>query len=946
MAGNTEEKVWNPAAAGAFQLLKSRCTLTTIAARTLLATLCLLASIDTPRAEAATRATTSHELRIEYQKFVLDNGLTLIVHEDHKAPIVAVNVWYHVGSKNERPGKTGFAHLFEHLMFEGSENYNDEFTVPFDQVGATHQNATTNSDRTNYFEDVPKNALDLALWMESDRMGHLLGVISQERLDEQRGVVQNEKRQRTDQPYGSVFRLLGENAYPLGHPYQWPVIGSMEDLEAASLDDVRKWFQDYYGAANAVVTIAGDIDPEIVYQKIKDYFGDIPPGPPVDQRDSWIAERREEKRLTTFDRVPQTRIIKAWNVPPTGTPAADYLDIASQILSEGKSSRLYKRLVYQEQIATDVAAFVWEREIGSLFVVWATVSPGEDSQRVESILDEELTRFIKKGPTRRELARAKTQVRAGFIRGVESIGGFGGKADILARSEVYYGSPDGYLTSLDRIAMSSSREIKKTLQRWIHDGAFVLEVKPQPEGAIAVSSVDRTRLPEIGPPPEVSFPALARATLSNGLEIIVVERHAVPTVSFKLLVNAGYSADHGIAPGTARLTLATMPRGTKHRSALEISDALADLGAELSASSNLDLSVVELSALREGLDDAMEIFADVILDPKFSQEEFERQRSIQLSLIEREKVTPLKIALRVFPQLLYGPEHAYGLPFTGSGTSDSVNGLSNKDLRAFHSRWFAPNASTLVVVGDTTKEEIVPKLEDLFRNWKTGEVPNKNIEHVAHRETSAVYLIDRPGSSQSMVFAGHIAPPKANEREPAIEAMNELLGGSFNSRINRNLREDKHWSYGAHSVFVGARGQRPFFVYAPVQTDKTAESLSEIERELREIRTTRPPTADEIERAKNRRTLSLPGSWETAAAISASVLQLVRFGFEDDFWNRYPDSIRNLSNDEVAEAAREILRPDALTWVVVGDRSKIEPGIRALGFGEIHFIDADGRKTE
>jgi zinc protease len=923
----------------------------------LLATLCLLALIDSRGAEAAdstansspaksTEAAASDPLAIAYQKFVLDNGLRLIVHEDHKAPIVAVNIWYHVGSKNELPGKTGFAHLFEHLMFEGSEHYNSEFTVPFDQVGATNQNATTNSDRTNYFEDVPKNALDLALWMESDRMGHLLGVISQERLDEQRGVVQNEKRQRAEQPYGSVFRLLGENVYPSGHPYQWPVIGSMEDLDAASLDDVRKWFQDYYGAANAVVTVAGDVDPETVHAKVKEFFGDIAPGPPVDQRESWIAERREQKRLNTYDRVPQTRIIKAWNVPPTGSAAADYLGIAGQILSEGKSSRLYKRLVYQEQIATDVAAFTWERELGSVFVVWATVSPGKDARRVEKLLDEEMARFIQKGPTRRELARAKTQFRAQFIRGIESIGGYGGKADILAQSEVYYGSPDGYLSSLDRIAQASRSDIKKTMQRWIHDGAFVLEVKPQPEGAVTATSVDRTRLPDVGPPPEVAFPALERTTLSNGLQIIVVERHAVPTVSLKLLVNAGYAADHGIAPGTARLALAMLPRGTKDRGALEISDSLAELGAELSASSNLDLSIVELSALREGLDDALEIFADVILEPTFSVDEFERQRSIQLSLIEREKVTPLQIALRVFPQLLYGPEHAYGLPFTGSGTLESVGGLHNEDLEAFHARWFAPNASTLVVVGDTTKAEIVPKLQALFEDWEPSEVPSKNIEQVTQRDASAIYLIDRPGSSQSMVFAGHIAPPKANEHEPAIEAMNELLGGGFNSRINRNLREDKHWSYGAHSVFIGARGQRPFFVYAPVQADKTAESMVEIERELREIRTSRPPTPEEIELAKNRRTLSLPGSWETADAISASVQQLVRYGFADDFWNRYPASIRNLDNEEVVESARAVLHPDALTWVVVGDRSMIEPSVRALGFGEIHFIDADGKKAD
>ena len=886
------------------------------------------------------------DLRIDHQRFVLDNGLTLIVHEDHKAPIVAVNVWYHVGSKNERRGKTGFAHLFEHLMFEGSEHYNSEFTIPFDEVGATEQNATTNSDRTNYFENVPKNALDLALWMESDRMGHLLGAISQARLDEQRGVVQNEKRQREDQPYGSVFRLIGKNAYPKDHPYWWPVIGSMADLSAASLDDVHEWFERYYGAGNAVLTIAGDVDTEEVLEKVKHYFGEIPIGPPVLRREVWIGERHEEKRFKTYDRVPQSRIIKVWNVPQTGTAAADYLDMASSILAEGKSSRLYKRLVYKEQIATDVTAFTWERELGSLFTVWATVRPGGDSKRVEAILDEELARFIADGPSRRELDQARTQFRAGFIRGIESIGGFGGKADILAQSEVLLGSPDAYLESLQRIEDARPKDIKAALERWIHDGVLVLEVHPLPVGTTHETNVDRARLPSSGTAPEISFPKIERATLENGLEVIVVERHAVPVVSFKLLVDAGYSADHGAAPGTAKLAVNMLPEGTKKRDAIEISDALADLGADLSTSSNLDLSIVELSALRDGLAKSLEIFADVILEPTFEKAEFERQRDQQLALIEQEKLTPLQIALRVFPPLLFGAEHAYGLPFTGSGTRESLESLRHEDLRAFHKRWFVPNGSTLVVVGDTTAQEIVPMIERRFKRWKRGDAPTKSIAEVERSESPRVFLIDRPGSPQSLVFAGHIAPPKSNPQEPAIETMNELLGGGFNSRINRNLREEKHWSYGAHSVFVGARGQRPFFVFAPVQTDKTADAMHEIEREIRDVREDRLPTADEIRRAKNVRTLSLPGKWETADAISNLVQQLVRFGFDDGYWNRYPDTIRSLTDEEVAEAAKVALDPEALTWVIVGDRHSVEPAIRALGMDDIRLLDTDGRPVE
>ncbi|MDP6979320.1 MAG: pitrilysin family protein [Myxococcota bacterium] len=886
------------------------------------------------------------DLRISYEKFVLDNGLRLIVHRDPKAPIAAVNVWYHVGSKNERRGKTGFAHLFEHLMFEGSEHYNAEFTLPFDRVGATDQNATTNSDRTNYFETVPINALDLALWMESDRMGHLLGAISQERLDEQRGVVKNEKRQNENEPYGAVYRLIGKNAYPDGHPYRWPTIGSMKDLDAASLDDVRKWFERFYGAANAVLTIAGDVDPQAVRERVEHYFGGVAPGPPVGQRERWVAERNEASRLRTYDRVPQSRIIKVWNIPETGHRETDLLDMASSILAEGKSSRLYKRLVYEDQIATDVSAFTWERQLGSLLVVWATVAPGADPVAVERALDQELERLVSKGPTRKEVERTKTQFRASFLRGIESVGGYGGKADILAQSEVYFGSPDAYLHSFETIAGARAKDIRGALKRWIHDGVFVLEVHPASQAKAGEDEADRAHLPVVGPAPQVVFPSVERDTLESGLDIIVVPRHSVPTVSFQLLVDAGYSSDPSDGAGTAKLALDMLPQGTRTRSALEIDDALADLGAELSTRSNLDLSIVELSALRSDLDPALELFADVILNPAFAPDEFERRRAMQLAAIEQESVTPFRIALRVFPGLLFGRNHAYGLPFTGSGTRKSVEALTRNDLVAFHARWFAPSASTLVVVGDTTRQEIVPKLEKLFRKWKARKAASKDIVEVVPQAKSRVFLIDRPGAIQSMVFAGHLGPPKATPREPAIEVMNEVLGAGFNSRINRNLREDKHWSYGAHSAFVSARGQRPFFVYGAVQTDKTTDSMLEIVKELREIQGARPPSADEIERAKNVQTLSLPGRWETGAAVASSIAEIVRFGFDDDYWNHYAAAIEAVDGGAAAEAATFALRPDALTWIVIGDRAQIEAPIRALELGPIQFIDADGESVD
>ena len=889
------------------------------------------------------RAAEPAPITIPYQRFVLKNGLTLLVHEDHKAPIVAVNIWYHVGSKNERPGRTGFAHLFEHLMFNGSEHFNDDYFQPFERIGATDQNGTTNQDRTNYFENVPTNALDIALWMESDRMGHLLGAIDTAKVNEQRGVVQNEKRQGENQPYGKVNELMTEGTYPAGHPYSWSVIGSMEDLNAASVEDVKQWFRTYYGPNNAVIALAGDITPEMARQKVEQFFGDIPATPPIAKQETWIAPRTGSHREIMQDRVPQARIYKEWNIPEYRSADADYLDLVTDVLAAGKTSRLYKRLVYDDQIATDVIAYVDLREIGGQLVIRATAKPNGDLARVERAIDEELARFIQAGPTASELRRIKTQSRANFIRGIERIGGFGGKSDVLARNEVFTGSADHYLVTQRRIATATAGELKSAATRWLSDGDWVLEVRPYPTFETAASGADRTKLPDAGTPPDARFPAIARATLPNGLKIVLAERHSIPQVQLTLLVDAGYAADQFAAPGTASLALDMLDEGTTRRTALQISDTLSQLGAQLFTSSQLDVSRVALSTLKENLDPALDIFADVLLNPSFPQADFQRQQRQRLARIQREKVQPVQMALRVFPQLLYGANHAYGNPLTGSGTEASVSAMTRDDLMRFHRTWFKPNHATLVIVGDVALAEIQPKLTRLFSGWRAGDVPQKNVSTVADQPRSLVYILDRPGAEQSIIFAADLAAPKANPREYAIEAMTSLLGGQFTSRVNMNLREAKHWSYGAFTFVWDARGQRPFIAYAPVQTDKTKESMIEVDKELRGILGPKPVTADELAKAQANLTLTLPGNWETMDAVQGSLEQLVTFGLDDHYYETYAQRVRALTLPDAAGAAQETIRPDHLVWVVVGDRSKIEAGIRELNFGEIRFLDADGK---
>jgi zinc protease len=883
---------------------------------------------------------------IPYKKYVLKNGLTLIVHEDRKAPIVAVNVWYHVGSKNEKPGRTGFAHLFEHLMFNGSENFNDDYFKALDQVGATDYNGTTNEDRTNYFENAPKNALDILLWLESDRMGHFAGAISQERLDEQRGVVQNEKRQGENQPYGRAYELITKSTYPANHPYSWTVIGSMEDLNAASLDDVKEWFKTYYGAANAVLVVAGDVNADEVHNMTEKYFGDIPSGPPIAKHEKWIGKRSGSQREIMQDRVPQARIYKVWNVPPFKSEEADYLDLFGSLLTSGKNSRLYNRLVYKEQIATTVTAGMDAREIGSQFQIVATARPGEDLAKLERILDEELAKLIKDGPSDKELDRVKIESLSSFIRGAERIGGFGGKSDILAMNQVYAGNPEYYKTSVNRVREATPENVRKVAEAWLSDGVYTLEVHPFPEYATVKSEVDRSKLPALGEVPDTKFPDVQRAQLKNGLKIVLAERHSIPVVTFNMILDAGYASDSFGIPGTAKLAMGMLDEGTKSRSALEISEQLQLLGANLGSGSGLDTSTVFLSALKANLQDSLELYADVILNPSFPQEELDRLKKNQIDAIQREKVQPVSMGLRVLPQLLYGVGHAYSAPLTGSGTEESTRKIARDDIKKFYETWFKADNATIVVVGDTTLAEVKPKLEKLFGDWKAGKVPQKNIAKVEQESKNVIYLLDRPGSIQSIIFAANLTVPRNNPDEFAIQSLNNVLGGQFTSRLNMNLREDKHWSYGASTLVYSARGQRAFFGYAGVQSDKTKESMAEFAKEFGAIVKDKPVTEEELAKTKKQQVLEMAGNLETMNSVSGALGEIVTFGLPDDYYDTYSEKVKALTLSDLKEATEIVLHLDRLVWVVVGDLAKIEPGIRELGYGEIRYITPDGKLIE
>ncbi|MDT9583323.1 pitrilysin family protein [Stenotrophomonas indicatrix] len=944
--------------------LRPRAALLAVALSTALGTLA-------PTYALAAKPAATSKVDIPFEQFTLPNGLRVVVHTDRKAPIVAVNIWYHVGSKDEPAGRTGFAHLFEHLMFQSSENHDGEYFEPFKQVGATGQNGTTNTDRTNYFENVPTTALDMALWMESDRMGHLVGAIDQAALDEQRGVVQNEKRQGENQPYGQVWEQLNRALYPVGHPYHHSVIGSMNDLNAASLDDVKTWFRTWYGPNNAVLVLAGDIDLATAKEKAAKYFGSIPAGPTMAQPKVDVAKRPADTREVMTDKVPQARIYRAWNVAQVGTTDVDQLQLLAYVLGGAKSSRLSQRLQHQDKLVDNISAGAYASQLGSNFMVMATVKQGQDPAKVEKIIDEEIERLLKDGPTAEELARAKTGSRAAFIRGIERIGGFGGKADALAECTVYTGDPGCFRTSLANIDKATAADLKRLGAQWLDKGSHTLVVEPgervalkedpsqapKPFNVPAVDSrystlpeqVDRKAgVPQTREFPQLKFPALQRATLKNGTQVVLAERHEIPVVQFSYQFPGGFTADQGRKPGTANFTMNLMTEGAGKLGSLAFADAADALGADLDASAGLDSVDVELSALKENLVPSLALYASLLREPRFEQSEIDRVKATWIAGIQQEKVNPNAVAMRVLPPLLYGKGHPYAIPFTGSGDEAAIRSLAREDLVDFHRDWLRPQDGTLIVVGDTTLAEIVPLLDKQLGDWKaTGDAPTiKATTAVALPKSPRVFLIDQPGAVQANLFAGQVVPPSSDASSTRFDIANGVIGGDFTSRLNMNLREDKHWSYGARTSASNTVGQRPWMAMAPVQIDKTGPAMAEMRKEIAEFANgSKPATDAEVARIRNIQTLSLPGAYETASAVAATIGTIVQFKRPDDYVLRRKAEIEAMTPAQVQQAAAEI-KPQALTWVVVGDLKQTEAAVRALNLGEVTVIDAEGNPVK
>jgi predicted Zn-dependent peptidase len=884
---------------------------------------------------------------IPHESFTLANGLRVIVHTDRKAPIVAVSVWYHIGSKDEPKGKTGFAHLFEHLMFYGSENNDGVFFKKLEDVGATDSNGTTWFDRTNYFENVPTPALPLALFLESDRMGHLLGAVTQEKLDAQRAVVQNEKRQGDNNPLGLTSYATLKALFPEGHPYQHSTIGSMADLDAASLEDVRNWFRANYGPNNAVLVLAGDIDAATARPLVEKFFGDIPAGPAVKRFDAPVPKWTTTRRETLYDQIPTPVLSRNWVVPGLLDPQQPLLDTALAVFAGGNSSRLYNDLVREKKLAVAVSGGVQAFEKVSLANIDVTVAPGVDPAKVEARIDELFAEFLKSGPTADEVSRIATRAVSGTIRGLEAVGGFGGKAVTLAEGAVYAGDSNFYKKQLAGYADATPATVAAAARQWLSAGDYrqtVLPgkrpdpevstpVKTPPKPATPVTKQARMPEPQVGQLPTLSVAEIERATLSNGIKVELARRDTVPVVRMTLSFDAGFGADDRSKLGIQGLALNLLDEGAAGMTGPQIAEAKERLGAGISAGASYDRTRVTLDALKPNLAGSLALFADVVQRPEFAAAEIERVRGQTLAGIAREEADPGTVGRRFFSVELFGADHPYGVPTTGSGTIEGVKSVSRDDLLAWHKRWIRPDNATLFVVGDISMAELKPLLEQSFGSWQPDPAtPRGTKTFIAPPQPKGgrIILVDRPGSPQSFIRGGAILPVKGSDDPIALRAANDILGGLSTSRLNTDLREEKGWAYGAFAGLTDGRDRLASIVIAPVQTDRTGDSIAAMIADIKALTGNRPITPTERDTAINNRVRALPGEFESGSALLGAIERNAIEGRGDDYYGKLVPRLNALTPAQLNEAAR-LVSPDNFLWIVVGDRKAIEPQLAKLG---------------
>ena len=880
---------------------------------------------------------------IDFEKVTLSNGLDVILHEDHTIPLVAVNVWYHVGSKDEEAGRTGFAHLFEHVMFEGSKHHNSSHFEPLQKAGA-NLNGSTTQDRTNYWEDVPSNYLELALWLESDRMGFLVDALDQQRFDIQRDVVKNERRQSYEnRPYGMASWHIQEALFPPPHPYHWMTIGSQEDLDAASLDDVKDFFRRFYSPSNGSLAIAGDFDRDQTVNMVERYFGGLPPGPPLPRlgrHDSPLAGRVE---LEMRDKVSLPRLYIAWPTPPDLDPDDAPLDILQAVMSDGISSRLHRTLVYEKQIAQSAGIRYYPSEIAGQFMMVVTAAEGHSLAEVEAAADEEMEKARQAPPSQEELDRVKNRVEASHYRQLTRIGGFGGRADQLNHYSVLSHDPGLINSSLDRYMSVRAEDVQRVAQTVLDHRQVRMRVYPESQFEPAKGSIDRTIMPPAAPEPAFTPPTPVHRQLANGLKIMVVEKREMPVVSMGIFAKGGATNDPAGQPGLATFTAQMLQEGTETRSSQELAAAFEFIGARLSVDARREFVSVSSETMTKHWTTALDLIGDVLKHSTFPEHELQRVKREYLTDLRRGKDEPNVVAENIMAGLAFGRDSAYGHPITG--TEDAVAAFTREDVMRQFQLDYVPQAATLIVVGDISVDEVASQAESTLGDWTAKiEPPAASAGQPFDPGASTIFLVDRPGSAQSVIRAVHSTIPRSDPDYFGFTLLNYSFGGQFSARLNQNLRQDKGYSYGYHSSIHWYRDQSLLTAGGSVQTEVTKESVQETLKEFNEIRGSRPTTQEELDASKAGLLLGYPASFERPGLVLNHLLQMVLFDLPDDYFLTMPPKLEGVSLDDVHRIGEQRIDLEGLQILVVGDRETVEPGLKELGLPLVN-MDADGHRV-
>ncbi len=912
---------------------------------------------------ACTKAPVKDKLSIAYEKYTMPNGLQVILHTDHSDPMISYAIMYHVGSSRETPGKTGFAHLFEHLLFGGSENVpTGTFDKIIEGVGGSN-NGFTSNDVTTYFEMFPKNALEKILWLESDRMGFFINSISKRSLAIQQNVVQNEKRQGEDNsPYGFTDYVISKNLYPANHPYSWEVIGEMEDLKNASLDDVKSYYEHFYGPNNATLVLAGDFNPDSVKLLINKYFGEIKSHGEVASRTAMVPTLEKSVKLyheDNFANVPELTLV--WPVAPQYNKDAYALDFLAKILADGKKAPLYKVLVKEKKLTSRTTAYNYSKELAGEFTISIRANEGKTLKEIEDAVNEAFARFEKEGITENDVERVKASSEKNFYSGIESVFG---KSLQLAFYNTYLNDPGYIEKDIENIKAVTLNDVKMAYDKYIKgkphivtsfvpkgktemiaenstpagvkeeniNEASQVEIASTADEKIvkSPSSIDRTVEPPAGKAPEVNIPSLWKATLANGIQVSGIQNKELPLVELSLVIDGGVLQDKTALPGVAGMVASVLPQGTKNKTPEELEEQIELLGSNINMYAGREEMSLYASSLSRNFEKTVALMKEILLEPRWDSVEFVLAQSRTKNSIIQAEAQPRSVGNQLFNKLLYGTNHIFG--YSSMGTRESIDKITMNDLKSYYGNNFSPSLTKIQIAGNVSKEQVLAALKPLETEWKTKDVSINSYTLPANPEKSQIYFVDIPGSRQSVIYIGYLALSRNDPDYVKADFVNYRLGGAFTSILNQILREEKGFTYGASSYFQEMKSKAPFVAATSVRSDATFESVKIFKDEMEKYRN--GISENDLQFIKNCMVLSNALRFETNSALAGMLSTMAKYNFPDDYIKKEENIIKGMTIEEHKAITDKYIVPERMYYVVVGDAATQMKQLEKIGFGK------------